>query len=86
MLGFFVHTNMYMHWYVSHHFVNYAVTVSCEFFDISFFIVMRCIVNQCHLGYVKLILNWYFWNQLNIIDEIVFFPILWIFTFVQNEK
>lgn len=86
MLGFFVHTNMYMHWDVSHHFVNYAVTVSCEFFDISFFIVMRCIVNQCHLGYVKLILNWYFWNQLNIIDEIVFFPILWIFTFVQNEK
>lgn len=76
MLGFFVHTNMYMHWDVSHHFVNYAVTVSCEFFDISFFIVMRCIVNQCHLGYVKL----------NIIDEIVFFPILWIFTFEQNEK
>lgn len=72
-LGFFGHTNMSMHWYVSHYFINYAVTVSWEFFDISFFIVMRCILTQCHIGYVKLILNWYFWNQLNIKDEIVFF-------------
>lgn len=84
--GFFGHTNMSMHWYVSHHFINYAVTVSWEFFDISFFIVMRCILTQCHIGYVKLILNWYFWNQLNIKDEIVFFQIIWIFTFVINNK
>lgn len=84
--GFFGHTNMSMHWYVLHHFINYAVTVSWEFFDISFFIVMRCILTQCHIGYVKLILNWYFWNQLNIKDEIVFFQIIWIFTFVINNK
>lgn len=73
----FAHTNGY---YVSRTtLLTMQGQFRVNFLTFLFLIVIRCILTQRHAGFEKLILNWYFWNQLNIIDEIVFIPIIWFF-------